>query len=287
MLGALSPDALPDFYGSLDVLVVPSLPTPNWVEQFGWVVVEAMASGTAVVASRSGALAEMVGEAGLLVPPGDPEALHAWLATLAGDPERHRALAQAGTARTRRWSWSALAAEQRALYDHLRSGTGYGRSGTHTPVARPGDTSAPAPASCPPDLDRSAAATPSRPPSFAEGPQAPPPIIEVVVAYRRADLLERCLGTLRCDDSDPFPVVVVDDASDPSVAAVAGHHGVQYLDPGANLGFAAGVNRGIEALGHTDADVLLLDPDAEVAPVPDGAQRADQLLDLLGTLGSN
>ena len=67
-------DALAAFYDGLDVLAVPSLTTPTWVEQFGRVAVEAMAAGVPVVASDSGALPDVVAEAGLLVPPGDATA---------------------------------------------------------------------------------------------------------------------------------------------------------------------------------------------------------------------
>ncbi len=49
-----------------DIVVVPSIATPKWVEQFGRVVPEALACGNFVVASDSGALPEVVGDAGRL-----------------------------------------------------------------------------------------------------------------------------------------------------------------------------------------------------------------------------
>ena len=57
-------------------VAVPSVPLASWIEQFGRVVVEAQASGVPVVASASGALPDVVGRSGLLVPPNDPVALH-------------------------------------------------------------------------------------------------------------------------------------------------------------------------------------------------------------------
>ncbi|NUT57308.1 MAG: glycosyltransferase family 4 protein, partial [Agromyces sp.] len=61
--GPIDPDDIEDFYRSLDVLAVPSLPTPTWTEQFGRVAVEAMASGVPVVSSDAGALPAVVGGA--------------------------------------------------------------------------------------------------------------------------------------------------------------------------------------------------------------------------------
>jgi GT2 family glycosyltransferase len=84
----------------------------------------------------------------------------------------------------------------------------------------------------------------------------------VVVAYGAPDLLEACLGAL----GGTLPLVVVDNSSDPSVRTVAVSHGARYLDPGRNLGFAGGVNVGLDQ-GHVSGhDVLLLNPDAQITP---------------------
>lgn len=115
--GHVPHDDLPELYRSFDVVVVPSLPTPRWEEQFCRVAVEAMASGVPVVASASGALPEVVGDAGELFRPGDAAALHDRLRSLADDPERRRLLGLRGRARSSRFSWDAVAAGHRELYD--------------------------------------------------------------------------------------------------------------------------------------------------------------------------
>ncbi len=87
----------------------------------------------------------------------------------------------------------------------------------------------------------------------------------VVVAYGPADSLAACLAALGRGPE----VVVVDNASSPAAAAVARDHGARYLDPGANLGFAAAVNLALEhrsAAGRHHRDVLLLNPDARIGP---------------------
>lgn len=116
-LGSVAHDDLPALYRSLDVLVVPSRPARGWLEQFCRVAVEGMASAVPIVASASGALPEVVGEAGVLVPPDDVDALAAALESLASDPERRRLLGQFGRERSGRFSWSAVAAAHRHLYE--------------------------------------------------------------------------------------------------------------------------------------------------------------------------
>jgi glycosyltransferase involved in cell wall biosynthesis len=62
---------MPALYASASALVLASLPTKAWEEQFGMVLVEAMAAGTPVVTTTSGAIPEVVGADADLVPPGD------------------------------------------------------------------------------------------------------------------------------------------------------------------------------------------------------------------------
>jgi glycosyltransferase involved in cell wall biosynthesis len=80
------------------------------------VVVEAQASGVPVVASASGALPDVVGEDGLLVPPRDPSALRAALSRLLDEPGLWEHLRSAGIAGARRSSWDTVATDQMALY---------------------------------------------------------------------------------------------------------------------------------------------------------------------------
>jgi glycosyltransferase involved in cell wall biosynthesis/GT2 family glycosyltransferase len=70
-------------------------------------------------------------------------------------------------------------------------------------------------------------------------------------------MLDACLAAV----AGVAPIVVVDNSSDLEVAAVVQRHGAQYVDAGANLGFAAGVNLGVRTLGP-GTDLLLLNPDA-------------------------
>ncbi|MBV9094988.1 MAG: glycogen synthase [Streptosporangiaceae bacterium] len=95
---------------------------PSVYEPLGIVNLEAMACGTAVVASRTGGIPEVVadGETGLLVPPGEPAPLAAALNALLTDPGRAAQLGQAGRKRAvSEFSWAAIAARTAALYDQL------------------------------------------------------------------------------------------------------------------------------------------------------------------------
>ncbi len=99
--GHVDEEAIPGTYRGFDVLAVPSVPMPGWLEQFGRVVVEAQASGIPVVASASGALPDVVGEAGLLVPPGTRAPSAPRSARLLDEPGLWSRLAEMGIGRRR------------------------------------------------------------------------------------------------------------------------------------------------------------------------------------------
>ncbi len=114
--GFVPAEELPAVYQSFDVVAIPSLPTPTWIEQFCRVAVEAMAAGVPVVASDLGSLPEVVGGGGVLVPPGDVDALAAALRGLLDNAERWRELQAQATAQAARFDWDAIAAQHVALY---------------------------------------------------------------------------------------------------------------------------------------------------------------------------
>ncbi len=109
--------ALGELFGSAEVAVVPSL-----YEGFSIPAIEAMACATPVVASRAGALPEVVGVDGScadLVEAGNPEAMAAAIAGLLDDPGRRRALGEAGRRRVEeRFTWRAVAAATVDVYRH-------------------------------------------------------------------------------------------------------------------------------------------------------------------------
>ncbi|MDQ3701976.1 MAG: glycosyltransferase family 4 protein, partial [Chloroflexota bacterium] len=106
--GRVADDDLPRYYAAADLVVLPSVTRG---EAFGVVLLEAMASGTPVVASDLPGVRAVVQATGggLLVPPRDTAALAAAIADLAGDPVRRAALGRAGRAAVEaNYAWPAI-----------------------------------------------------------------------------------------------------------------------------------------------------------------------------------
>ena len=99
--GLLPKERLWGFYRALDCLAVPSLTTERWKEQFGGVLADGMVMGLPIVGSSSGAIPEVLGPAGLVVPENDAPALADALRRLRDDLELRTGLAEAGPPRFR------------------------------------------------------------------------------------------------------------------------------------------------------------------------------------------
>lgn len=97
--GAIPNMQMPAYLRQLDALVLPSRTLPNWKEQFGRILVEAMASGVAVIGADSGEIPSVVGSAGLIFPEGDADALRSQLLRLMQEEGVGDALGRAGRER--------------------------------------------------------------------------------------------------------------------------------------------------------------------------------------------
>ena len=98
-IGQIPSTAMPEHYQQLDVLVLPSLTKTNWKEQFGRVLVEAMASSVAVIGSNSGAIPDVIGKAGLIFSEGNIQSLTHCLQQLQMNPELRQELGRKGRER--------------------------------------------------------------------------------------------------------------------------------------------------------------------------------------------
>jgi glycosyltransferase involved in cell wall biosynthesis len=108
----ISDGELAELVASTEVALVPSL-----YEGFSLPAVEHMASGTPLIASRTGALPEVVGDAAKLVTPGDPEELAAAIRLLQDSPRERERLSAAALDRVQeRFAWSAVARATVAEY---------------------------------------------------------------------------------------------------------------------------------------------------------------------------
>ena len=109
--------AMPEFYRSLDILVLPSRTCSHWKEQFGRVLIEAMACGVPVLGSDSGEIPQVIGDAGLIFPEGNVDALRYQLQHLLNCASTRSRLARAGRKRVlARFTMAEIAQQTVATY---------------------------------------------------------------------------------------------------------------------------------------------------------------------------
>jgi glycosyltransferase involved in cell wall biosynthesis len=92
---------------------------PSFFEGFGLPVLEAMTVGVPVIASDRGALPEVLGDAGLLVSPDDPEELAAAMHRVCTDAQLAAVLGARGARRALMFDWTASGQTLRDIYDAL------------------------------------------------------------------------------------------------------------------------------------------------------------------------
>ena len=119
--GRIKNEEFAQYYAGATVAVVPSL-----YEGFGIPAAEAMACGVPLVSTSGGALPEVVGDAGVIVPPADSSALARAITYLLNNPGERNKFAQAGLRRVNSifsWSWAArevVNVYREAIDDHRR-----------------------------------------------------------------------------------------------------------------------------------------------------------------------
>lgn len=110
--GRIDNDEFAGYYSRATIAVVPSL-----YEGFGMPASEAMACGVPVISTSGGALPEVVGDTGIIVPPADAEALAREIIFLLNNPEQRKKMAQAGIQRVASiFNWPKVASDMVDVY---------------------------------------------------------------------------------------------------------------------------------------------------------------------------
>lgn len=117
--GIISHNQLAEYMNCFDLFVLPSISGPNWKEQFGHVIIEAMSCQVPVIGSDCGAIPELIGDGGMVFPSGDPGRLAADIRSLHDDSGMRKALGIRGRRRVvENYSNSVIV---RKLYDIIKA----------------------------------------------------------------------------------------------------------------------------------------------------------------------
>jgi glycosyltransferase involved in cell wall biosynthesis len=118
-------DEVVEYINAFDVLTLPSHTRRNWKEQFGRVLIEAMACETCVVGSDSGEIPNVIGEAGLVFHEGNEKGLADSLQQLMNDPTRCKSLGRRGRQRVlEHFTYAKVAQDRAEFYRRVCSGVG-------------------------------------------------------------------------------------------------------------------------------------------------------------------
>jgi glycosyltransferase involved in cell wall biosynthesis len=112
-------EAVAAIYRRAHIVLVPSVATRKWTEQFGRVIVEAQASGAVVAGYASGSIPEVASDAGVLVDSRDSSALAEAVARLVTDPGEYERRRTRGFVLSRSRDWAHIAAQQAELYERV------------------------------------------------------------------------------------------------------------------------------------------------------------------------
>lgn len=109
-LGERRTDEIPELLSVCDVVVIPSVTTTSWKEQFGRIAIEAMACGVPVIASDSGSLPEVLGGCGLIVKERNANEINEQLVRLHADQTLRQELSRKGAeVAASKYTWNAVA----------------------------------------------------------------------------------------------------------------------------------------------------------------------------------
>jgi glycosyltransferase involved in cell wall biosynthesis len=119
---AVSYEKMPNEYDRADIFIAPSKPTPTYDEQYCTALLEAQAAGLPIVTTRTGGIPENIGDAGILVKPGDVSAITKAVKSFILNPKKRLAYGKKARRRAETVHDIAIGARKLSdLYHHLLS----------------------------------------------------------------------------------------------------------------------------------------------------------------------